>query len=321
VVKVLFTIVVVLIPFGIVEMITGKNVLLRTIGAFLPAMWDVPHEKRWGLDRAQGPFDHPILWGVFCASILGLSFYVLGHGRTLWGRGRKATVIGLAAIMSLSSGPMSALAAQALIIGWERLTLGIKGRWLMFSGLFGVFYVIIDILSNRSPLVVLISYLAMNPQTAYGRLLIWHWGTKNIYDNPIFGIGANDWERDFFMTDSVDMFWILPAMRHGIPVWILFFSLFFLVVVAVGRRKGLTGRMADYRMGYMTGMIGLFVCGWSVHFWDAILVLFMFLLGCGAFFLDYEESKDISAKAPKRQDPAPRARPLIGSLRDRDERT
>ena len=37
---------------------------------------------RFGFERAQVLFEHPILFGVFCASALGLSWYVLGYQRS-----------------------------------------------------------------------------------------------------------------------------------------------------------------------------------------------------------------------------------------------
>jgi hypothetical protein len=132
------------------------------------------------------------------------------------------------------------------------------------------------------------------------RIWIWEWGTKNIFDNPLFGIGFNDWERLHWMTNSVDMFWLLGGMRHGLLVWILYFAAFFLITVRVARLRGLSLRLHEYRMGYVVTMCGFFVCGWMVHFWNQTLSIFMFTLASGVWMLDYKEEKQAEGRPETR---------------------
>jgi len=35
--------------------------------------------------------------------------------------------------------------------------------------------------------------------------------------HPVFGIGYGDWARPNWIPASVDNFWLLTAMRHGVP--------------------------------------------------------------------------------------------------------
>jgi len=90
----------------------------------------------------------------------------------------------------------------------------------------------------------------------------------------------------------MDMFWIVPAVRHGIPVWIAYLAAFFSACLGVIYRKGLSERVRWYRVGYICSMAGLFAVGWTVHFWGALLVFFLFLLGSGVWMLDWEESDE-----------------------------
>jgi len=45
-------------------------------------------------------------------------------------------------------------------------------------------------------------------------------------------------------------------------------------------------RLSAYRMGWLIGIAGIVMAGWMVHFWNAPLVLFYFVLGAGCWMLD-----------------------------------
>lgn len=286
-VRLLFILVLVMLPTAIVETVTARDVVVEwfgKIGASFPDVWRPP---RWGLDRVQGPFEHPILFGVFCGSSAGLSLYVLGYGQrfivALW----RPFALFATALLSLSSGPVTAVTTQIFLITWDRVLRNYRRRWQLLAWIFASMFIAVDMISNRTPFKVFASYLAFNAATAYDRIFIWEWGTRSIFKHPIFGIGYNnDWERLEWMSESVDMFWILPAMQHGIPVWIMYFTLFFSITIKIGRRRGLDSLHRAYRAGYLISMSGLFVCGWAVHFWNATFVLLLFLLGSGVWLID-----------------------------------
>ena len=183
------------------------------------------------------------------------------------------------------------MVANISLIAWDQVFRRSRRKWIVLLSLFAFAYIVVDIISNRTPVEVFISYLSFNPQTAYSRILIWEWGTRSIFNHPLFGLGLyQDWERLEFMTPSVDMFWILPAMRSGIPVWIAYFVFFFSVFFSVVRSKAETPLMENYKKGYLICIFSLFVAGWTVHYWNATFALFMFLMGCGRWFTDYRQS-------------------------------
>jgi hypothetical protein len=73
-------------------------------------------------------------------------------------------------------------------------------------------------------------------------------------------------------------------------------------VFGVGAAKGLGRKAVVYRTAFLIMMTGFFMVGWTVHFWNATYVLFLFLLGSGAFLADPAASgDDESAEEPKPQ--------------------
>ena len=69
------------------------------------------------------------------------------------------------------------------------------------------------------------------------------------------------------MPPSVDMFWLLNAVRFGIPAGVLLIVSFFAVFLSVSFRKGLDGRLVAYRTAYLIMMVAFLLVGWTVHFW------------------------------------------------------
>ena len=61
---------------------------------------------------------------------------------------------------------------------------------------------------------------------------------------------------------------------------------FFAVFLGVSFRKGLDERLIAYRTAYLTVMMTFFLVGWTVHFWGAAYLWFLFLLGSGVWLLD-----------------------------------
>lgn len=279
----------ILLPFALIETLTARNPILDLIGALVHTYPDVEKPARLGLDRVQGPFEHPILFGVFCGSGFALGYFALGPAYRLARAALSATV----AMLSLSSGPLSALTAQAALILWDRLFTGIQGRWLMLGALTVLAYLVIDLVSNRSPVEVFISYAAFNPQTAFSRVLIWEWTWVNTWQNPWFGLGNNDWQRLWFMTDSVDMFWMHRTMVYGLPVGILNQLLFFWIVISLVRKSGLDEATAGCRKGLIVCLAGLYIAGMTVHYWNATFVWLMFLLGTSGWILDMRTVRQV----------------------------
>lgn len=287
--KAIFTMALIMIPFALFETLTGRNLFLQMFDAIGQVFPDVYKPRRWGLDRVQGPFEHPILIGVFFGSFAGTAFFVLGHGRSLWRRSLMASPVAAVGISAFSSGPLAGLAAQIMFIVWAKVFARVKLRWYLFSGLAILAYVVVDLISTRSPFAVFISYLAFNAHTAYNRLLIYEWGMINILENPLFGLGQNEWRRPWYMSTSFDMYWLIPGLRYGIPALALNMFLFLWLFFAAAFTRLKSDRLLDYRLGYTCSMFGFFLSGWTVHFWNATYVVFIFFLASGLWLINYDE--------------------------------
>lgn len=303
-VRLCFIIILIMLPFALYEAVTGTNMILKIFDAIGRTYFDVWKQRRLGLDRVQGPFSHPILFGVFFGGLVGVTYYVLGYHLSRFGRTISTGIVGLTGALALSSGPLTALVAQVGFIVWDGLLKKVKSRWYILIGLVITAYIGIDLLSNRNPFQVFVYYLSFNAHTAYNRILIFEWGTKNIFDNPIFGIGYNPWEKLSWMTTSFDMFWLVPAMQHGVPVWIAWNLMFFWPFIKIARMNLPNPKISAYRIGYLSSLFGLYMSGWTVHYWDATYIFLIFLMTSGYWFLDRGTAEDeaIDLTAPQKED-------------------
>lgn len=287
----LFRVIVYLLPFAIYETLTTTPILLELFGQFFTVIPNHLMESRVGFDRAQGPFEHPILFGVFCASGIALTYCTLGHEKSQFSKILRAGLVAFSAACSLSSGPLVAVVVQLGLLAWNRFTRTIANRWVVLGAIGFVGYVFIDALSNRSPVEVFISYLTFSSTTGYGRTVIWEYGSAEVLRNPIFGIGlGNNWIRPWWLQASVDNFWLLMAMRYGLPGAMFMTMAFALTFVQLGRIKQFPPELESYRTGLLISIGGLALAGATVHFWNATFCLFMFLLGSGTWMIDWSKS-------------------------------
>lgn len=295
-VQILFFVCLLLAPFAVIEAVTDRNIPLEIARKLGPSVGEVIMDQRFGLNRVQGPFEHPILFGVLFGGSVGMMYFILGYGRPWIGRFGRMVFVGAVGALALSTGPLMALMTQIYFLIWNTALQTVKARWKILTALAILGYIVVDIISNRTPFHVLVTYMSFSTGSAYNRILIWQFGTDNIWANPVFGLGLNDWERPRWMSSSVDMFWIVGAMKHGIVVWVAYLTMFGYVFLSIARRKNLSEKMEVYRLGYLASMFGFFMAGWTVHFWNSLFVVFMFLVGAGLWMRDYQE-EDATAEA------------------------
>jgi O-antigen ligase len=283
--QLLFRIVLVLLPFAIVEFLTGQNVLRELFAVIFPTLSD-SMPPRWGLTRVQSAFDHPILFGLCTGSVFALVHLVLGYEKNVLQRSVRTSLVGAASILSMSSGPIIAVIAQGLLLSWNSLLRVVKMRWKILVGLLAVMVLLIELVANRSLPAIVSSYLAFDQQSYWFRLLIWDYGSASVLKHPLFGVGLNEWQRPDWMPSSIDNIWLFLAVRYGLPAPLLLLLALSSIFWAVASKKGLDDRLAAYRTAYLITMMAFFLVGWTVHFWDAAYVLFLFLMGSGVWLLD-----------------------------------
>ncbi len=297
----LFVAVALMLPFSLHQSLTNKSILLDFFSNFGDVYRTVQHEPRLGLYRAQGSLPHPILFGLFCSPVFALAWYVLGYDRSLFYKIPRVGVVAVAVFTSLSSGAWLAVAVQIALMTWETVLAAVKKKWNLLLYMFAGLYVFIEIFSNRPPAQIFAAYLTIRKSTAWNRIHIFTHATDDVMRNPLFGLGLRDWTRPNWMLASVDNFWLVLAMRNGIPGFVLLLIPVILLFRDVGRAP-LTGRLASYRLGYLFSLAGICVAAISVHLWDALYCLLMFLIGAGVWFIDAgdEEEGEQSETAPRR---------------------
>lgn len=277
------------VPFAILETQTGRPIIITTIqklpGVFSVA--DVNIEPRMGLQRAQVMFAHPIHYGLFSSVAFSLAFVALKDLTSPIRRYVMSCVVMLCGFLSLSSGGLLAIVLQIFLILWAVLFDKIRWRWWLLLGLGCFAYVVIDILSNRSPVVAVLSRLAFSTHNLYWRTIIFEWGMKNVWDNPIFGIGLNNWERPWYMySGSMDNFWLVMGVRYGIPGFVLLALGYVLGVFRVMRRN-FDGDpvLLNFRRAWVFTFMGLSFTLSTVHVWTSIYSFVFFMFGAGMWFI------------------------------------
>ena len=108
--------------------------------------------------------------------------------------------------------------------------------------------------------------------------------------SPVFGIGLNDWVRPHFMhSGSMDNFWLVQAVRYGLPGFFTMAVGYAIVLWRVGRRDfDADPRLWRYRRGWMFTFVGLTFTLATVHIWTSIFSYVFFLFGAGMWMLSVQ---------------------------------
>jgi len=278
-----------LLPLSLIEALTGRMPVLDWLDKlpFFDSIGRATSDKRLGMSRVQSIFNHPIHFGLFCSVVLSLGFVGLRGFVGPVRRWTSTVLVGLNGFLALSSGAILSMLLQMGLIFWD-LALGrLRSRWWVLIGLLALAYVVVDLLSNRTPIEVFMSYATFSPGTAYWRGLIFTYGMENVRANPVFGLGLNDWIRPEWMhTSSVDNFWLLMAMRYGIPGFLLL-AIGYMAVIVQMIRRDFTGDVVLFqlRKAWLFSLIGLSFTLCTVHVWNNAYSVVFFLFGSGMWLL------------------------------------
>ncbi len=269
-----------LIPV-IYELFTGYNLFIHTFGGELARN---DQSIRFGMYRAQGSLDHPILFGVFAATGLALTSISKKNGIA------KYLVVLVVSITSISSAVFLMLAIQIAMLKVKMLALARLSRYAFV--LIGA-YVFINIFSNRTPMEVLASYVAMDPATAYYRILINSFAMDSVIQNPFFGIGLHDWPRpDWMPSPSIDDFWLVIAVTHGMLALVCLF-----IVMYFSLKSTYVNYSSSESVGMRVLLISIIVAATTVHMWNSLYVFFWLLIGISNNLGQFKLSKPVASEA------------------------
>lgn len=234
---------------------------------------------RFGIMRATNLFSHPILYGTLAAIFFPFAILLTFHAfklRYLAG----ALGIFLSMVLTMSSAPLLSTAFQLMGAVLSRYWHGAKRFWaaVLFFGLSGAF--LISAISNRGFFAVLISHLTFNPATGYYRMFQWQYASDDIINNPLLGIGISQWSRPEWLNYSIDSFWLLITMQHGIPAGmvLLFCSIYlvFHVLNNLHKQHELYRWMSN---AWALSFLALILIGFTVDYFGKLQPMFFFTLG------------------------------------------
>lgn len=289
-----------LLPFAVFELLTERMLLSEFVGLFINST-EKSFLTRLGMSRVQVVFPHAILFGLFCSLFFANLYFLRGStGRRFFG----PLLAGLMAAMSLSSAPLLSIGVQGVLVIWDWI---FRGRWKLLIILSAICYVLVDLASNRTPLIILIETLTFNPLTGWTRIHIWNHGIASALSHPVFGIGLNDWARPHWLTSSVDNFWLFTAMRYGFPAVIALAAAVALLAYRIIRAPLVSKDYGVTRKGYLISLFGLVFTLATVHVWGASFVFIMFYIGAGVFLAELREVA--AAESDLADAPSPRHKP------------
>lgn len=277
------------------EALSGKHFVHEILHKLTGYYHPIAYETRLGLTRAYATFDHPILYGSFCASLFALIWYSeLDKGR----RYRQCGMVAGATFLGLSSAPLLCLMVQAGLLVWDKISRQIPNRVWLTVGAFAVFYGIVEVVSSRPAIEAIATNITLDPWTAYYRVLIWTHGLTTVANNPLIGIGLADWTRAWWMaSSSVDAFWLVIMMRSGLPALLFLALAIGLLLRGVHRNSGIMP--PAYRRiarGWTISLFALSLAALTVHYWNSIHAYYFLFLGLAGWLAD-PKSRATQARA------------------------
>jgi hypothetical protein len=297
-------------PFALTEFITGSSPIRSFANALLTVdEMNTNLQPRLGfLNRAQGPFAHALLLGLFCSMGLANLYYVYDD----WFVKRLSRVaLALAMIfMTLSSAPLISSGLQLMMIIWDCFFAFLRARWLILILLGLTILVILQVALPDGLLTFIFDHVLLMPQTGYARIEQLHWGTLSVMNHPFFG--AEDWVRPYYLGfGSIDNFWLATAIRYGLPSLLLLWFAIAMNVLGILTATGLDPVAQRYRHGYIIPLTGLLMVLATVAIWGPVSTFVLTYFGAGAwFYVRPQEIVPALGRRPVLADPPPGVTPM-----------
>jgi hypothetical protein len=178
------------------------------LAAFREWTWIVETESelRYGYTRALGSTSQPIYFGMAMMLIAGLLWSIRGYGKSLILHPGAALAAFIAALTSLSSGPLIGCVMLVFFNAFvKRVSLIKPALWYLLGLL-----IFIEIASNRH-FYNLIDYLAINQQNAWYRTRLLEVAFNQWQEYWLFGTGGvtpNHW------GPMIDGRWYVDLVNH-----------------------------------------------------------------------------------------------------------
>jgi hypothetical protein len=156
------------------------------------------------------------------------------------------------------------------------------------------------------------SYATFSAHNAYWRSIIFEWGVKNLLGDagldipaaPWFGLGMNDWVRPSYMhSGSMDNFWLVIAIRYGIPGLVLLLIGYVFAIVKVMRRNFDDNfGLLQVRRAWVFTFLGLSFTLSTVFVWTNIYSFVFFVFGAGIWLINVDTAVLAGSDSNKKLD-------------------
>ncbi len=128
----------------------------------------------------------------------------------------------------------------------------------------------------------------------------------NVWENPLLGLGFNDWKRPVYMiSGSMDNFWLVIAVRYGIPAFLcLALGVFVPLLRIIFRDFRADPRLAQVRLAWVLTFVCLSFTLATVHIWGNIFSFVFFMFGAGVWMVRAEVQAPQSDDGPDQGAPS-----------------
>jgi hypothetical protein len=322
-IKLLLLVIAISLPFALYEAGTSVALIPRWIGSLpgLDSNIDVMNrsdDQRLGLWRAQFGLPHSIHYGLFCSLLFSFCYIGLFAHVSSFNRMLCSLLVAFCCFLSVSSGPFLSLLCQVALIAWLRMTWWTEARWKILWAILIVSYSIIEVASNRIGIYAVVERLAFSPETAYYRRLLFTFGTDQIAQTPIFGVGLNPWGIPDWMTGSLDNFWLFLAVLYGMPTLIFFFLAILSAIFSVARRDFYNfPDLLRFRQAWIFTIVSLCLTLATVTIWGETYSLVLLVFSSGLWMITF--STEMSSEIREVGEPPQRRAPVYTRFPHREK--
>lgn len=274
-----------LLPFALLEMVTQTRVLRNLWGIVLTQTESpVVAQIRFGMMRAITAFEHPTIYGGFCALGFANVYYLYLKKFPL--NYLLAAFVAFMAALAISSSSVIVLALQAGLIFYDRLVRGLTYKWILLIGITAGLWYSFQFITGKTVPDYIVTEIMFSPDSGEARMLHFIYGSKEVLRHPLFGVGLADWGSPYWLSQNIDSFWLSLSVRYGLPALFLTFSALLTHFMMVFRSTRLDEDELNIRSGYLISLGCTVLMFSSVSFYAAMLVFFMAFCGAGAWLYD-----------------------------------
>lgn len=275
-----------LLPFALLEMVTQTRVLRNLWGLVLiQAESPVVAQIRFGVMRAITVFEHPTIFGGFCAIGFANLYYLYLKRFPL--NFLFAAFVAFMSGLAISSSSVIVLGLQAALIFYDRLIRSsVTYKWFFLVLFVVVIWYSFSLITGKTVPEYIITEIMFSPISGEARTIHYIYGSQEVLRHPLFGVGLNNWSSPYWLSQNIDSFWLSLSVRYGLPALILTLSALIMHLLMVFRSTRLDEDELNVRTGYMISFGCTVLMFSSVSFFSATLVFFMVFCGAGAWIYD-----------------------------------